>query len=110
MDRIPTYLELQYANSSKIFEAEEILESKVTPDQLFEAEKLYTEIVEKLENGEEIDEGFFGGLIGGAVGALAGPAIGRAICKVLGIDTKGALGKLFTSRLVTTAMGIALGK
>ena len=110
MDKIPTFLELQYANSSKIFEAEEILASKVTPDQLFEAEQLYHEVVSKLEKGEEIDEGFFSGLLGGAVGALAGPAIGRAICKVLGINTSGALGKLFTSRLVTTAMGIALGK
>jgi hypothetical protein len=107
---IPTFLELEYANSSKIFEAEEILASKVTPDQLQQAEALYESVIERLEAGEDLEEGFFGGLIGGAVGALAGPAIGRAICKVLGIDTKGTLGKLFTSRLVTTAMGVALGK
>jgi hypothetical protein len=110
MAEIPTYLELKYANSSKIFEAEEILNAKPDPQQLYEAEKLYYMIVEKLEAGEEMDEGFFGGLLGGTVGALAGPAIGKAICKVLGIDQNGTLGKLFTSRLVTTAMGIALGK
>ena len=110
MEKIPTYLELRYANSSKIFEAEQILASKATPDQLYEAEKLYHDVVKKLENGEEMDEGFFGALAGGAIGALAGPAIGKAICKVLGIDTGGHLGKLLTSRLVTTAMGISLGK
>ena len=110
MSKIPTLLELEYANSSKIFEAELILEHNVTPDQLNEAEQLYHQVVDKLEAGEEIDEGFWGALAGGAVGALAGPAIGKALCKVLGIDPKGTLGKLFTSRLVTSAMGIALGK
>lgn len=110
MNEIPTYLELKYANSSKIFEAEEILANKITPDQLYEAEKFYHEAVRKLEAGEELDEGFFSALAGGTIGALAGPAIGRAICKVLGIEENGTLGKLLTSRLVTTAMGIALGK
>ncbi len=109
-EQFPTYFDLKYANSSKIFEAEEILKAGVTPDQLNEAEKAVKEMVTKLENGEEIDEGFFGALAGGAVGALVGPAIGRALCRVLGIDEKGTLGKLLTSRLVTTAMGISLGK
>ena len=107
---IPTYLELKYATSSKIFEAEEILEHRITPEQLDQAERLYESVVEKLEKGEELDEGLFGAIAGGAIGALAGPAIGKAICKVLGIDERGHLGKLLTSRLVTTAMGVALGK
>lgn len=110
METIPTYLELKYANSSKIFEAEEIMAAKASPDQIQEAEKAYHTIMEALESGEELDEGFLSGLLGGTIGALAGPAIGRAICKVLGIEEKGTLGKLLTSRLVTTAMGIALGK
>lgn len=107
---LPTYLDLKYSLTSNIFESEEIIRTKATPDQIYEAEKLYNKIIEKLKNGEELEEGFFGGLLGGTIGALAGPAIGRAICKVLGIDEKGHLGKLLTSRLVTTAMGIALGK
>ena len=105
---IPTYLDIKNAESSKIFEAEEI--RGATPEQLVEAEKAYEEIVRRLETGEEIDEGLLGGLAGGAVGALAGPAVGRAICKVLGIDPKGNLGRLLTSRLVTTALGYAIGK
>lgn len=110
MKEFPTYYDLKYNSSSRIFESEEIQEAKATPDQILEAEKLHDELVEKLEAGEQIDEGILGAIAGGAIGALAGPAIGKAICKVLGIDQKGHLGKLLTSRLVTTAMGIALGK
>jgi len=105
---LPTYYDFKYAATSKIFEAEEIKGS--SPDQIQQAEDLYEELIKRLENGEEIDEGLLGGLAGGAVGALAGPAIGKAICKVLGIDPKGNLGRLLTSRLVTTALGYAIGK
>ena len=62
------------------------------------------------KKGEQIDEGILGSIAGGGLGLLAGPAIGKAICSVLGIKEEGPLGKLLTSRLVTTAMGIALGK
>jgi len=108
MGELLTYYDFQYASSSKIFEAEQI--KGLTPDQIQEGEKLYATMVEKLEKGEPIDEGFFGALAGGVVGALVGPAIGKAICKVLGIEEGGVLGKMMTSRLVTTALGIALGK
>lgn len=110
MKEIPSYLELKYASSSKIFESEEILNSGATPDQIAEAEQAYYKLVESLEQGQDLDEGLLGAIAGGAIGALAGPAIGRAICRVLGIEENGTLGKLLTSRLVTTAMGIALGK
>lgn len=56
-----------------------------------------------------LDEGFFGKLIGGAAGFLAGPMIGRIIAKALGIE-KGILYDMFTSRLVSTALGAAIGK
>jgi hypothetical protein len=108
MEKLPSYLELKYRTSSKIFESEDIV--GLSQNEINEAEKAFEIILEKVKNGEEIDEGFLGGLIGGAAGALVGPAIGKAICKALGIDEKGTLGKLLTSRLVTTAIGIALGK
>ena len=108
MDQIKTYYEIKYENSSKIFESELIKD--LTPDQIQMAEKSYNILLEKLEKGEEIDEGLFTGLLGAGVGALAGPAIGRAICTVLGIKEDGPLGKLLTSRLVTTAMGYALAR
>ena len=107
-EEFPTYLDLKYSRSSAIFEAHEII--GMTPDQLQEAEGAYYTILEKLNNGEELEEGFLGALVGGSIGALAGPSIGRAICKALGIDENGNLGKLLTSRLVTTAIGISLGK
>lgn len=108
MKEIPTYYDLKYAETSKIFESEQI--RGLSPDQIHEGEKLYNVLVEKLEKGEEIDEGLLGAVVGGVAGALVGPAIGKAICRVLGIEENGTLGKLMTSRLVTTALGIALGK
>jgi hypothetical protein len=104
---IPTYYDLKYSNSSKIFEAEEIKD--LSPDQIQEGEKAYNTILEKLKNGETIDEGLLGSLVGGAAGALIGPAIGKAICRALGIDEKGVLGTMLCSRLVTTSIGIAVG-
>ena len=101
-----SYMDFKYSSTSKIFEAEEI--KGLTPDQIHEAEKTYNDILEKLNKGEDIDEGFFGTILGGATGALIGPAIGKAICKALGIEEKGVLGTLLTSRLVTTALGVAL--
>ena len=108
MANIPTYYDLKYANSSKIFESEQI--KGLTPDQIMEAEHTYNVLVEKLQKGEQIDEGLFGALVGGTVGALVGPTIGKAICAVLGVKEDGPLGKLLTSRLVAAAMGVTLGK
>ena len=105
---IPTYYDLAYSNSSRIFEADEVKD--MNPTQLFEAEKAYNTIVEKLEKGEDLDEGFLTGLAGLGIGALLGPTISRAICNVLGIDQNGTLGKLMCSRLVTSALGYTLGK
>ena len=104
----PTYFDLKYSKESSIFEAEQI--KNLTPEQIREAEEFYNLLVEKLQKGESIDEGILGSIVGGAAGFLVGPAIGKAICSVLGIKEDGPLGKLLTSRLVTTALGIALGK
>ncbi len=106
--KLLTYYDIKYASSSKIFEAEQI--QGLTPDQIQEGEKLYALIVEKLEKGEPIEEGFFGAVTGGVVGALVGPAVMKSICKVLGIEEGGVLGRMMTSRLVTTALGISIGK
>lgn len=71
------------------------------------AEELKTksidEVMEELQN-----EGFLGSIVGGVAGATIGPAVMRAVCQALGI-TNGILYNLFTSRLVTTGVGVALG-
>jgi hypothetical protein len=108
MSKLPTYYDLKFKTASKIFESEEV--HGLSQEEINEAEKAFHTILDKIEKGEELDEGFLSGLVGGAAGALVGPAIGRAICKALGIDEKGTLGKLLTSRLVTGAIGISLGK
>jgi uncharacterized protein YcfJ len=106
MKEFPTYKDLK--NFKPIFESEQT--KNLTPDEILEAENAYKILVEKLQKGEQIDEGVFSALVGGTVGALVGPAIGKAMCTVLGIKEDGPLGKLMLSRLVTTAMGVALGK
>ncbi len=91
--------------------------SQYTPKQIIDSKKVYDYIIEaneiaKKENKpleDVIDEGLFSTIIGGAVAATVGQSIMKAICKCLGIDEKGTLGNLLTSRLVLTAMGAQLG-
>lgn len=104
----PTYNDLRTPPISKIFESAQI--QGMSQEEVQRAEEAYNILVEKLQKGEQIDEGMLGSIVGGGLGLLTGPAIGKAICSVLGIKEEGPLGKLLTSRLVTTAMGIALGK
>ena len=75
--------------------------------------KQYDDIIncikEAKENNVPIEEGIFGAIFGGIAGATAGPAIMKAICKILGLDQNGTLGKLLTSSLVLGALGMELG-
>ena len=61
------------------------------------------------ENGVPLTEGIIGGLFGGIAGFTAGPMIMKAVCNTLGIDLKGPLGSLMTSRLIITACCAKLG-
>lgn len=64
------------------------------------------------EHGKDLsklDEAFFGKILGGVAGFLVGPTIGKIIANALGID-KGILYDMFTSRLVSTALGSAIAK
>jgi hypothetical protein len=85
--------------------------SELNEEQLEEAERIYNEICSHIEeNGiETLDEGLLGSILGGAAGFIAGPAIGKIIANALGVE-RGVLYDLLTSRLVTTAIGAALGK
>lgn len=103
-----TYYDFKLASTSKIFEAEEI--KGLSPDQIHEAEKAYGILVEKLKNNDIIEEGFFSGLIGAGASALIGPTVMRALCKALGIEESGVLGKLLTSKLVLSAIGYTVAK
>ena len=77
---------------------------------------LYEYLVDSAERAEflnesmdaTIDEGLLTGLIGGAAGALIGPTVMRAVCRILGINEGGTLGKLLTSPLVTGSVGAEL--
>lgn len=74
---------------------------------------VYDEIINSLNEAKEknvpIDEGLFGAIAGAAAGITFGPKIMLAVCNALGIDPKGALGNLMTSRLIITAAAAKLG-
>ena len=74
---------------------------------------LYDDVIQKLkeakENNVAIEEGIFGAIFGAIAGAAAGPAVMKAIAKVLGIDEKGSLYALMTSKLTLTALGAYMG-
>jgi hypothetical protein len=56
------------------------------------------------------NEGFFGSIFGGLAGFALGKTVGKMIAKVLGIEPKGVMYDMLTSRLVGAALGVALGK
>lgn len=101
--------------TNELFEGVDL--SKVSVKEVQNAKKLFNYIVESAaiaqEEGKSIDdvmdEGLFTALLGGVAGATIGPAIMKAICKILGIDQNGTLGKLMTSSLVMSALGAELG-
>jgi hypothetical protein len=73
----------------------------------------YDNIIQKLQEAKEnnipIDEGILGAIGGVLLGASFGPKLGNAICGALGIDPKGSLGSLITSRLVLGSIGAKMG-
>ena len=81
-------------------------------DQITE-ELTYDDVIQKLQEAKEagtpIDEGILGAIGGAVLGAAWGPKLGNAICSGLGIDPKGSLGSLITSRLILGAIGAKMG-
>lgn len=84
-------------------------QANISEDLDAQYDKAIKILKEAKENQDPIDEGLFKSIFGGLVGATAGPAIGRALCKTLGLDEKGMLGNLLTSRLFLTALGGYMG-
>lgn len=68
-----------------------------------------TRLNEAKEQGVPIEEGIIGALVGGVAGVTLAPSLMKAVCKVLGVDTKGQFGSLLTSRLVLGAVCAELG-
>ena len=81
--------------------------------QYINEELVYDNIIQKLTEAKEanlpIEEGLLGALTGGIIGMAIGPKVMKAICKILGVDERGQFGSLLTSRMMTTALGAAMG-
>jgi uncharacterized membrane protein YeaQ/YmgE (transglycosylase-associated protein family) len=56
-----------------------------------------------------LNEGVFGAIVGGIAGLTIGATVMKAACKALGVK-EGPLYNVLTSKMVCTAVGIALGK
>lgn len=73
----------------------------------------YDEMISKLQeakaNQVPIDEGLFTAILGGIAGVTFGPSVMKAVCKILGINEKGSLGSLMTSKLVLGALATEIG-
>ena len=86
---------------------------KFINDNQITEELSYDDVIKKLQEAKEagtpIDEGILGAIGGAILGAAWGPKLGNAICSGLGIDPKGALGSLITSRLVLGSIGAKMG-
>lgn len=86
-----------------------VKETEITED----LDMQYDRIIEMLQKAKEektpIDEGLLGAIVGAASGFTFGPKIMTAICDVLGIDPRGSLGSLMTSRVVMTAVAAKIG-
>lgn len=101
--------------TNELFEGVDL--KSVSVKEVQNAKKLFNYIVESAAIAQEegkslddiMDEGLFTALLGGVAGSTIGPAIMRAVCKILGIDQNGTLGKLLTSSLVMGALGAELG-
>lgn len=88
---------------------EEIANQEITEDLDVQYDKIIESLQQAKENQTPIDEGIIGALVGGVGGAVFGPKVMNAICAALGIDPKGALGSLMTSRLIMAAVAGKIG-
>ena len=84
-------------------------ESEVNESLSSQYDKIIESLQEAKENNMPLDEGLLWALVGGAAGFTFGPRIMNAICDALGINPKGALGSLMTSRLIMTAVAGKIG-
>lgn len=87
---------------------EKMINNNINEDLVY-----YDNIIDQLKECKEkqipLDEGLFKALFGGIGGATIGPPLMKGVCKVLGIDEKGSMGSLMTSRLTLAALGSYLG-
>jgi hypothetical protein len=97
----------EFLKANEIFEGIDV--SELSQSQIIEAAQVYNKLnLVMQEGGEEaVEHELEEGLLGTIAGFVMGPAIGKVVAKALGIE-KGILYDMFTSRLVSAALGSAI--
>ncbi len=73
------------------------------------SELMYNELQRDTKLLDNIDEGLLGDIFAGTAGYFIGPLLGKVIANCLGI-TQGIVYDMFTSKLVSIALSIAISK
>lgn len=79
-------------------------------DALMREDDLQLIEIANLQPYEVLNESFIRRLVGGIGGMAAGRIVAKTLIKGLGIDPRGLLGKILSSRMVHIAIGSALLK
>ncbi len=119
------YGQVKLGIQKRMLEARQLKESEVPEFSDFHSEKMagldylteaenqevdkWVQIWEEEGQGDPMEEGFLSKLVGGIGGFLIGPTVGKVIAHALGVH-KGVLYDMFTSRVVSAALGVALAK
>ena len=92
---------------------DQVLKDRENKDDEEENSEFTEEQYEALKEfllGNTLNEALLGSILGGITGFALGKRVGKIIADVLGLKEKSTLYNLLTSRLVATAIGVALGK
>jgi hypothetical protein len=97
----------EFVKSNELFEGFDV--SQLSESQIIEAAGVYNKLNAALEEGgvEAVETKLAEGILGAIAGFIVGPAIGKVVANALGIQ-KGILYDMFTSRLVSAALGSAI--
>jgi hypothetical protein len=104
---MPDFLDMKMKEKEEIIDLSDAIYEEIKTDNI--SEELLDHFRAAGIDVDNMDEGLLGTLVGGLTGFFIGPSIGRLIARALGV-TKGILFDMFNSKLVGTALGVAIMK
>ena len=104
---MPDFLDMKMKEKEEIIDLSDAIYEEIKTDNI--SEELLDHFRAAGIDVDNMDEGLLGTLVGGLTGFFIGPSVGRLIARALGV-TKGVLFDMFNSKLVGTALGVAIMK